>query len=182
MACEGQAPERLAPTPEPAATDSPAPPASGAEAEIRSLNDRYVAAIATGDTAAIVHLFAEDAVILVHNAPPVAGRDGVRRFYADFFVAIPDAAMTLVADTIAVAGSEDLAYEIARYTVTGTAPGGIRWEDRGRYLFALRPGSGGWRIAVASVASETTLPGRDRSARRSGGESAGADAPTRARE
>lgn len=152
-------PARLVPVLLTVAMGCGAPAGNGAPAAIRNVNDRYVAAVASRDTAAIANLFAEDAVILVHNAPTVVGRDAVRRLYAGFFAAIPNPAMTLVAESIVISASEDLAYEIARYTVSGTAPGGTRWDDRGRYLIALVPGSGGWRIASIAGASELAPPG-----------------------
>lgn len=134
---------------------------SVAAAAVQDLNERYAQAVAAGDTAAMLDLFADDAVVLIHNDSPVVGRAALRRAYTGFFAAIPDAAMTLEADTVIVAGSGDLAYEIASYTVEGTAPGGILWEDRGRFLFTLRPIDGRWRITAAATASELPPPGQE---------------------
>lgn len=129
------------------------------EIAVRSLNESYVRAVAAKDTAAMLDLFANEALVLIHNAPPIEGRAALRQVYTGFFTAVPDASMTLTADTVVVAASGELAYEIARYTVEGTAPGGIAWQDRGRYLVTFHPERGRWRIVAIAGASELPPPG-----------------------
>lgn len=91
--------------------------------ELRAVNNAYRTAWLAGDSAAVLRLFAADAVLLPHHGdPPVVGLDAIRRFWWP-------------------AGSPPTTITALEISTEGASVNG------GTYLMVLRRGSpGGWVI------------------------------------
>lgn len=81
-----------------------------AAGQIRARSVALAAAEGRKDVAAVLPYFTEDVVVHAAGAPPITGRDGVRRFYDEAFKA-PIVTFTGTVTTVTVARAGDLAYE-----------------------------------------------------------------------
>ncbi len=124
------------------------------EADLKTLgavNDAYRAAWLAGDSAAVLRLFATDAVLLPHHGdPPVVGLDAIRKFWWP-----PDAPATtittldLTTDGSRVDGHTGVLW--GRFTLAFSYESDGRTRsvrNGGTYLMVLRRSSaeGEWRI------------------------------------
>ena len=116
-----------------------------ADAYIRTAADRFTRAFNAGNADAVAGFYADDAVLLLPNAPPARGNAAIHAAYAG--VAGMHPTLDFAADRIAQAG--DMAYETGHYTMT---MGGNR--DQGNYLAVWRRQSNGdWKMVADSVVS-----------------------------
>lgn len=127
-----------------------APTPAGGGAELRAVVEEYGAAWLRGDSAAVLALFAPDAVLLPHHGdPPVVGLDSIRAFW--WPPAAPPTTVTTLdqtTDGVRVDGGTGIVW--GRFTI------GFSWEDDagetkslrngGTYLMALRRDGERWRI------------------------------------
>lgn len=101
----------------------------------RVLRD-YEEAWVAGNEAALAGLFTEDGFVLSSGRPPVRGREGIARQYADM-----GGPLTLAA--LAYATDDSVGY------IIGTYGGSDPATHRGKYVLALRKGADGtWLIAA----------------------------------
>jgi len=124
------------------------------EAAIDSLNDRFEQSLLAGDTIALGDLYAEDAVALPPNAPRVEGKAGIRSFWGGVVASTPVTSVSLDTDTIVVAESGELAYEVGRYSLGGSTLDGQSWEDMGKYLVVWRKVGTEWKLAADMWSSD----------------------------
>lgn len=127
----------------PAASDA-------ASAELRAVNDGYRAAWLAGDSAAVLRLFAPDAVLLPHHGdPPVVGREAIARFW--WPRDSPPTTVTALDLTTAGARAEGRTGVLwGRFTLAFSYPteeGTRSVRNAGTYLMVLRrEPDGQWRI------------------------------------
>lgn len=150
-ACEAQEPAE-----EGATVDTTAAAAAeDAEAAIRANNDRFEQAVLASDSVAIAGLYTEDAVVLPPNMPKSVGRAEIQSTFGGMMAATPITSIELETEEVTTAGSGDLAYEVGRYQIAGTAPDGTTWRDSGKYLVVWRNVGGEWMLAADAWSSDS---------------------------
>ena len=132
----------------------PADGGPSADADLRTLgavNDAYRAAWLAGDSAAVLRLFAADAVLLPHHGdPPVVGLDAIRKFW--WPPDAPAAAITtldLTTEGSRVDGHTGVLWGRFTLAFSYQSEGQTRsLRNAGTYLMVLRRPSaeGEWRI------------------------------------
>ena len=116
-----------------------------ADAYIRSAADRFAHAFNAGDSEGVTAFYADDAVLLLPNAPIARGKASIRGTYA----AVSGLHPSLQFGPDRIAQSGDMAYETGHYTMT---MGGNR--DQGNYVAVWRRQSNGdWKMVADSVVS-----------------------------
>ena len=127
-----------------------------AEKAIRASNTRFANAARSGDVPGVIRMYADSAVVMPPNSPPVTGIDEIRRFWTGF-LATGRVNATLTTDDVYQSG--DLAVERGRYElaitpVNGTAP--VR--DSGKYLVSWRKINGQWHATNDIFNSSLAAP------------------------
>lgn len=121
---------------------------------------RWAAAWAAGDAVAIAEFYAEDAVLLPQNQPPIVGKKAIRSGYETVLEQFDVRGGSEVVD-LEVGG--DWAFMRGTYTTTVTPKeGGPPIEkDHGNWLWIVkRQADGSWKIFRAIGASETPVSGQ----------------------
>ena len=128
------------PAPEAAA---PAPAVIDAAAVGQSVETAYIAAVASGDAAAIAALYTDDAVVRNPQGLRLEGKQQIQDSYQATFdqgtatlTITPSSAVT-VGDAVVVEGA---------YTYTVTPEGGQPTESQGQYLAVNKQIDGQWKI------------------------------------
>jgi len=122
---------------------------------IRALDDEFMRHAATKDVNRLVDAFyAENAVVLPPNQPPVVGKAQIRAFVQGMI----DGGLTEIQlDSTDVSGSGDLAYSVGKYRLALRPAGSDLVEDKGKYVVVYRRQTdGSWR-AIADIFN-TNLP------------------------
>ena len=111
-------------------------------AAIRAENASYASAVNAKDWAALAALYAQDAIIMPANHPPVTGRDNIRSFFEGF------PPMSAFANPIVeIEGQGDLAYVRGTYTLTVSQEGGTPVTDSGKWIeVRRRQADGSWQV------------------------------------
>ena len=149
VACAGQPAPEPTPTPDTRAAD---------EAALRATIRDWAAAAQAKDAGKFVSVYAEDAVVMLANAPDMKGiaaiREGVPGMMQD-----PAFALSFEPDNVVVARSGDLAYETGPYSMTMTGPGKKPSTEKGRYVTVWRKQADGtWKVAVDAPVSDPPEP------------------------
>ncbi len=126
----------------------PAPPDTRAadEKAIRDMETAWVKEFAAKDMDKIVAHYADDAAILLSNAPTMVGKDAFRAGMKDF---LADPKFTLDLKTVKVdVSKDDLAYSQGTYSVTSTdAKTKKVMAETGRYVEVYKKqADGSWKI------------------------------------
>jgi ketosteroid isomerase-like protein len=104
------------------------------------LTKRYLAAAKARDAATVASFYAEDAVLMPPNAPPIQGRRAIQRDHERLFTESPP--FELTATPLASETSGELGYIRGEYVVRrqGTP------DVRGKYVEVWRRIDGQWKI------------------------------------
>jgi uncharacterized protein (TIGR02246 family) len=126
----------------------PAPPDTRAadEKAIRDTETQWVKAFAAKDMDKIVAPYADDATVLLSNAPTMTGKDAIRAGMKD---AIADPKFALDLKTVKVdVSKDDLAYSQGTYSVMATDPKTKKVvTETGRYVEVYKKqADGSWKI------------------------------------
>ena len=114
------------------------------EREIRALDAQWVAAVAAGDVATIVALYAPDGLFMPPNAPALEGADAIAAAWQGL-VDLPGLSLSLAPTRVVVSARGDMAADIGTYTLSYDGDGG-RVEDNGKYVVVWRKVGGAWRV------------------------------------
>ena len=137
---------------QPSTTAAPAAPSEADLAAIKAVSNGFVAGFMAGDMDAVAAAYAEDAVLMPPNAPPVRGRAAIREFMATF---PPVAEITLTDEHFEVVG--DLAVAYGKYTLTFGVEGVP--ADTGSYMdIRKRQADGSWAYAADIFNSDLPAP------------------------
>jgi len=126
----------------------PAPPDTRAadEQAIRDIETAWVKAFAAKDMDKILAPYANDATVLLSNAPTMVGKDAIRAGMKD---TVTDPKFSLDLKTAKVyVSKDDLAYSQGTYSVMGTDPKTKKvMAETGRYIevYKKQP-DGSWKI------------------------------------
>ncbi len=126
----------------------PAPPDTRAadEKTIRDMETAWVKEFAAKDMDKIVAHYADDATIMLGNAPVMAGKDAFRAGMKDF---LADPKFSLDLQTVKVGVSkDDLAYSQGSYAVTATDPKTKKvMAEKGSYVEVYKKqADGSWKV------------------------------------
>ncbi|MFL5493113.1 MAG: YybH family protein [Gemmatimonadales bacterium] len=120
--------------------------------EIRVLRAEYAEAFNKQDTAALVAMYAPDAILIRGDGTMVTGKDAIQKTFEEG----PWGNLSIDSDTVRVFGNTAVDVGTARTSRKG---GG---EDVGRYLVVLRRGLHAWRInSLASVPETSKANAKD---------------------
>ena len=120
--------------------------AADPRAGIGKTRNAYAAAWQAGDAQAVAALYAEDAVVLYPNQPPVVGRAAIADYFTGFFAEFPHNEFELESAEIEIAG--DWAWDRGSYHWKGRpVAGGEPVIDEGKYLVILRRVAGEWKVS-----------------------------------
>jgi len=140
---------------QPAPPPTPPPDTRAAdEAALRAAIKDWAAAAQAKDAARFVSFYAEDAVVMMANAPDISGmaaiREGISAMMQD-----PNFALSFEPDNVVVARSGDLAYETGPYSMTMTGPDKKPATEKGHYVAIWRKQADGtWKAAVDAPISD----------------------------
>ena len=104
------------------------------------LTKQYLAAAKARDAAKVASFYAEDAVLMPPNAPPVKGRKGIQQDHERLFKQSPP--FELTATPLASDTSGDLGYIQGEFVVKRQGGG----EVRGKYVEVWMRIKGEWKI------------------------------------
>ena len=140
------------------AAGTPAAAQTGEKAAIISLLSSYEAALNASSTAAVMPLYAEDAVFMPPNNQPAVGAAAVRQAYDAVFNAIKLNLKFTVAEVVQVAPDWAFARTNSAGTVSVNAAGAKNAEAN-QELFILKKGAdGAWKIARYSFSTTNPPP------------------------
>jgi len=124
------------------------------ESTIHDLIVDWSAAAGAKDAAKFVSFYADDAVLMLEDAPDMRGiaalRDGIVGLMQD-----PNFHLSFHADEVEVARSRDLAYETGTYSLTMTGPDGKPMKEAGHYVVVwAKQADGTWKVVVDAPLSD----------------------------
>jgi uncharacterized protein (TIGR02246 family) len=117
------------------------------KAAIDTTRDAYVSAWRSGNAADVTGLYADDALVLYPNRPPIVGKAAIQTYFSQFFGDFGQHEFELRSAEIEIAGS--WAFDRGTYRWKGTPKaGGDSVEDHGKYVVILkRQSDGSWKVA-----------------------------------
>src|SRR5918995_3881280 len=104
------------------------------------LTKQYLAAAKARDAAKVASFYAEDAVVMAPNAPPIKGKHAIQQDHERLFKESPP--FELTATPLASETSGDLGYIQGEFVVKRQGGG----EVRGKYVEVWRRIKGEWKI------------------------------------
>jgi uncharacterized protein (TIGR02246 family) len=146
---------------EPAKPAAPAePPDTRAqdEAAIRSASKDWAAAAAAKDADKFVSFYAQDAVVMLAGQPDFKGKTAIQDAIGGM---MKDPAFNLSwqTDSVEVARSGDLAYELTPYSITVTDPKTKKPStEKGVGITVWKKENGAWKVRVDAPISDPAAP------------------------
>jgi len=138
------------------ACQAPMPPTlSDADvAAIRAANASYASAVKARDWGALAALYAQDAIILPPNHPPVTGRANIKAYFEAF---PPMSAFEV--PIVEIEGRSDLALVRGTYSLTISQEGSAPVTDSGKWMEKRRKqADGSWLILCDIWNSDVAMP------------------------
>jgi len=128
------------------------------KAAIRLADANWLAASQAHDLERTLPFWSDDATILGPDAPPVAGKDAIRKYVAGAF-AIPGFSILWTTEKIEVAQSGDLAYSTGTDRISMSGPDGktISSDNRAVVIWK-KQADGSWKCIV-DVMTPAEAPG-----------------------
>ena len=124
------------------------------EAVIHAAVKAWSAAAEAKDAESFARVYAEDAVLMLEDAPDMRGmaaiREGIEGMMQD-----PNFDLSFEADNVVVARSGDLAYETGTYTLTMSDPEEKPATEKGHYVVVWhKQANGGWKVVLDAPVSD----------------------------
>lgn len=95
----------------------------------------------------LVAYYADDAALLLANAPTTKGRDAIRKGFTDMLGA--GVSLSWQATDADVARSGDLGYTLGTYEESTTGPKGTQVTDKGKYVTIWKKQADGtWKVVI----------------------------------
>ena len=129
--------------------EQPRIPLRTALTEIRTLREAYAEAFNDKNAAAVVDMYAPDAILIKSDGTVLTGKAAIRKD----FEGGQWPKMTLSSDTVRVFGNTALDVGTVRTTPSGGS------EEVGHYLVVLRRGLKDWKVSRVAVVPETKKAG-----------------------
>jgi uncharacterized protein (TIGR02246 family) len=136
---------------------APAPPPDNRaadEAALRVALEQWSAAAQAKDAATFASFYTDDGILLLEGAPDAVGmpalKEGTSGMMSD-----PNFSLSFGPDTVEVARSGDIAYDVGTYTLTMSGPDGTPVTQTGRYVDVWKKNAvGEWKVAVDAPVSD----------------------------
>jgi uncharacterized protein (TIGR02246 family) len=107
---------------------------------ILAVEKSFMEAYNEGDAPGLAALYTPDGQIMPPNAEAVAGHPALEKLFKSFW----DEGLTVInLETVETEGSGDIAYEVGKYTLSGTA---AEPNDHGKYIVVWRKVDGHWKL------------------------------------
>lgn len=124
------------------------------EAAIHAAVIEWSASAQAKDAEMFASFYAEDAVLMLEDAPDMSGvaaiREGIEGMMQD-----PNFALSFEADKVVVARSGDLAYETGTYTLIMSDPEEKPATEKGHYVVVWQKQTDGeWKVALDAPVSD----------------------------
>jgi len=138
------------------------PPPDTRDADVQALKDTDAAwakVMGAKDFEKSMTYYADDASLLIANAPAINGKDAIRSAMKPMYDD-PNFALAFQASRVEVAKSADLGYTQGTYTLTITDPKTKKpFTDKGKYLTTYKKQADGtWKAVGDMVSSDEPLP------------------------
>jgi len=144
-ACAQQAPTPAAPPPDTRAAD---------EAAIHALVKEWSGAAQAKDVERFTSVYAEDAVVMMEDAPDISGKAAIREGIGGM-MSDPNFGLSFQAAKVVVARSGDLAYETGTYTMTMSDAKKKPATETGNYVVVWqKQADGAWKVVVDAPISD----------------------------
>lgn len=119
---------------------------------------RFAPAVEKGDTAVMMSLYADDAVVMVANVPAWKGRAAISQAFGGMLKEVMVMGPKFVTDDVIV--TDDIAVETGRYEwMIHPKDGGAAMTDKGKYITVWkRQADGSWKI-IRDI-NNTDLPAK----------------------
>ena len=142
---------------------SPSAPPDTHDADVKAIKDTEMAWMrdaGTKDVEKWVSYYTDDGVVLLPNAPAIAGKDNIRAAMKPM-MADPKFALQFGSSKVDVSKSGDLAYAQGTYTMNMTDPNTKSPAmDRGKYLTVFKKQADGtWKAVEDMLSSDMPAPG-----------------------
>lgn len=125
---------------------------------IRAVDAELVGALNARDIERWLQCFAADARMMPPGAPPVSGKEAIRKFIAELLT-IPDFSVAHHLDTIEVSRCGDLAWVSYSYELTIRDASGSPFIDKGKDVTVYRKADGGsWQVVVDMWSDNAPVP------------------------
>ena len=114
------------------------------EAEIRAVSHAWKEAVNSGDTAAVLALYAEDAVLAAPGVPAVLGKTAIREYFQQTIAAFKAAQLTVEDAPLGdLRASGDLGFQWMTYRISDRSGAVV---DAGKLLTLFQRRNGKWLI------------------------------------
>jgi uncharacterized protein (TIGR02246 family) len=114
------------------------------EAEIRAVSHAWKEAFNSGDTAAVLALYAEDAVLAAPGVPAVLGKAAIREYFQQTIAAFKAAGLTVEDAPLGdLRASGDLGFQWMTYRISDRSGAVV---DAGKLLTLFQRRNGKWLI------------------------------------
>jgi uncharacterized protein (TIGR02246 family) len=124
------------------------------EAAIRAAVKDWSAAAQSKDTDKFISFYADDATVMLENAPDFTGKTAIREAIGGM-MQDPNFALSFEADKVVVARSADLAYETGSFSLTTSDAKKKPSTQAGRYVVVWqKQGDGSWKAVVDAPVSD----------------------------
>lgn len=141
------------PTQAPAPTPPPDTRAAD-EAAIHAAVKEWSASARAKDVDKFTAVYAEDAVVMMEDAPDVRGKAAIREAMTGM-MQDPNFALSFEASKVVVARSGDLAYETGTYTMTMSDAKKKPAPDGGQYVVVWqKQADGAWKVVIDAPVSD----------------------------
>jgi uncharacterized protein (TIGR02246 family) len=130
---------------------------AAAAAEIRRGDEQFFNAVKSRDAQAAADLYADDAISMPANSPPLKGRDAILKFNQEF-LKLPKLTMTGAPETIGFSDDGTVAYDAGKYSVSYTDANGRTVREEGKYLNVERRVDGKWKVVADAFSGNGAAP------------------------
>jgi ketosteroid isomerase-like protein len=138
-----------------------APPPDTHDADVKAIKDvesAWVKTAATKDVDAFVAYYADEASVLMPNAPIFTGKPAIKESLKPL-MSDPNFSITFMPTRVEVAKSGDLGFTQGPYKMSFSDQRGNKFEDEGKYLTVWRKvADGTWKAVEDTFMSDLPLP------------------------
>jgi uncharacterized protein (TIGR02246 family) len=125
---------------------------------IKEVESAWVKTAATKDVDAFVAYYADDASVLMPNAPLFTGKPAIKESLKPLLTD-PNFSLTFMPTKVEVSKGGDLGYTQGPYKMSFSDQRGNKFEDEGKYLTVWRKlADGTWKAVEDTFMSDLPLP------------------------